>query len=171
VGHSKALAALALALVCAIGSGGCAYMPESLERPFRKPGTRLVDFPEQVSAEYDCGNQKMPWFKLEKLEVWPKRIEAGQDLGQRLVYSLCAANPTAVVTGKLERRIIYRGEAVLRDTDAKYELRAGRWVVDVVVTVPATAPEGLYALELEFKGGGVKFTGSETFAVEAAAAK
>jgi hypothetical protein len=168
VGGSKALAALSLALVCAIGSAGCAYMPESLERPFRKPGTRLVDFPEQVSAEYDCSHQKLPWFKLEKLEVWPKRIEAGEDLGQRFVYVLCTADPTAVVTGKLERRIIYNSEPVLRDTDAKYELRAGRWMVDVVVTVPAAAPEGLYALELEFKGGGVKFTGSETFAVEAA---
>jgi hypothetical protein len=144
-------------------------MPESMERPFRKPGTRMADFPEQVSAEYDCANQKLPWFKLEKLEVWPKRIEAGQDLGQRLVYVLCTANPTAVVTGKLERRIIYRGEPVLRDTDAKYELRPGRWVIDVMVTVPPAAPEGLYALELEFKGGNVKFTGSETFAVEGAA--
>jgi hypothetical protein len=160
-----------MALFCAIGSAGCAYLPESLERPFRKPGTRLEEFPEKVSAEYDCANQKLPWFKLEKLEVWPKRLEAGQELGQRLVYSLCAADPTSVVTGKLERRIIYRGEPVLRDTDANYELRAGRWVVDVVVTVPQAAPEGLYALELEFKGGGVKFRDSQTFAVEAAAAK
>jgi hypothetical protein len=168
VGDSKALAALALALACVLASTGCAYLPESVERPFRKPGVRLDEFPEQVSAEYNCASQKLPWFKLEKLEVWPKRIEAGQDLGHRLVYSLCTANPTEVVTGKLETRIVYRGEAVVRDTDAKYDLRPGRWVIDVMVTVPASAPEGLYALELEFKGGGVKFTGNETFAVEAA---
>ena len=144
-------------------------MPEPLERPFRKPGVRLEEFPEQVSAEYNCSGQKLPWFKLEKLEVWPKRLEAGKELGHRLVYSLCTQNPTAVVTGKLETRIVYRGEPVLRDTDAKYDLRPGRWVIDVMVTVPPSAPEGLYALELEFKGSGVKFSGSETFAVEAAA--
>jgi hypothetical protein len=168
VGDPKALAALALVIACALGSAGCAYLPESMERPFRTPGTRLEQFPEQVSAEYNCADQKLPWFKLEKLEVWPKRLLAGEDLGNRLVYSLCTSNPTAVVTGKLERRILYRGEPVLRDTDAKYELRAGRWVVDVMVTVPPGAPDGLYALELEFKGGGVKFSRTETFAVEAA---
>jgi hypothetical protein len=142
-----------------------------MERAFRKPGERLSDFPEQVSAEYNCANQKLPWFKLEKFEVWPKRLEAGGELGHRLVYSLCTVNPTAVVTGKLETRIIFRGEAIVRDTDAKYDLRPGRWVVDVMVTVPATAPAGVYALELEFKGGGVKFNSSETFAVEAPAEK
>lgn len=169
MGHSKALTALALALACALA--GCAWLPEPLERPFRKPGVRLAEFPEQVSAEYNCANQKLPWFKLEKLEVWPKRLPAGDELGHRLVYSLCTANPTAVVTGKLETRIVYRGEAVVTDTDPKYDLRPGRWVIDVMVTVPPTAPEGLYALELDFKGGGVKFSGSETFAVEAGAAK
>ena len=162
---------LALALACAVGSAGCAYLPEAMERPFRKPGERLAEFPEQVSAEYNCANQKLPWFKLEKFEVWPKHLEAGQELGHRLVYSLCTANPTAVVTGKLETRIIYRGEPVKLDTDAKYDLRPGRWVVDVMVAVPATAPTGLYALELEFKGAGVKFNQSETFAVEAVPAK
>ena len=171
MGNSKALAALALATLCAAGGAGCAYLPESVERPFRKPGERLAEFPEQVSAEYNCANQKLPWFKLEKLEIWPKHLEAGQELGHRLVYSLCTANPTAVVTGKLETRIIYRGEPIVRDTDAKYDLRPGRWVVDVMVTVPPSAPGGLYALELEFKGGGVKFNGSETFEVEGAPAK
>jgi hypothetical protein len=146
-------------------------MPEPIERPFRKPGVRLEQFPEDVSSEYNCASQKLPWFKLEKLEIWPKHLQAGEELGHRLVYSLCTAKPTAVVTGKLETRIIYLGEAIVRDTDVKYDLRPGRWVVDVMVQVPPTAPDGLYALELEFKGGGVKFAGNETFWVEGAAKK
>jgi hypothetical protein len=154
--------------MCALALVGCAYMPEPLERPFRKPGVRLAEFPEQVSTEYSCENQTLPWFKLEKLEVWPKRLEAGAELGHRVVYSLCTQNPTEAVTGKLETRIVYDGKPIVRDTDPKYVLRPGRWVIDVMVTVPPTAPQGLYALELEFKGKGVKFNGSETFVVEAA---
>jgi len=143
-------------------------MPAALERPFRKPGVRLVDFPEQVNEEFNCSSQKLPWFKLESLEVWPKRLDAGTDLGHRMIYVLCTDGPTDVVTGKLETRIMFRGQAILRETNPAYDLRAGRWSIDVFVTVPPSAQEGLYALELDFKSPTVKFNRSETFAVEAA---
>jgi hypothetical protein len=166
LGHSQRLTALALAI--AFGCASCAYLPGPVERPFRKPGTRLVDFPEKVDVEFNCASQKLPWFKLETLEVWPKRLEAGKELGHRMVYVLCTDGPTDVVTGKLETRIVFRGQPILREADTAYDLRPGRWVVDVFVTVPPSASDGVYALELEFKGGGVKFSGKETFAVEAA---
>jgi len=143
-------------------------MPAALERPFRKPGVRLVDFPEQVNEEFNCSSQKLPWFKLESLEVWPKRLDAGTDLGHRMIYVHCTDGPTDVVTGKLETRIMFRGQAILRETNPAYDLRAGRWSIDVFVTVPPSAQEGLYALELDFKSPTVKFNRSETFAVEAA---
>jgi hypothetical protein len=143
-------------------------MPGAVERPFRKPGVRLVDFPEKVGAEFNCASQKLPWFKLETLEVWPKRLEAGKSLGYRMGYVLCTDGPTDVVTGKLETRIVFRGKPVLREPEESYDLRPGRWVVDVFVNVPPNAADGLYALELEFKGSGVKFERSETFAVETA---
>ncbi|HTO69507.1 MAG TPA: hypothetical protein VMR31_06565 [Myxococcota bacterium] len=154
---------LAIALVCS----ACAWLPEPLERPFRKPGVRLVDFPEKVSQQFDCPSQKLPWFKLETLEVWPKRIDAGNELGHRMIYVLCTDGPTDVVTGRLDTKIMYRGQPILRESDASYDLRAGRWSIDVFVTVPPDAPEGLYALQLDFKSATVKFSRSETFAVSA----
>ena len=160
-----------LALVLALGACSCAYLPGALERPFRKPGVRLVDFPEKVGVEFNCASQKLPWFKLEQLEVWPKRLTAGNELGYRLVYVLCSDGPTDVVSGKLETRVVYRGQPILREPEPKYDLRPGRWVVDVFVTVPPSAGEGLYALELDFKSPNVKFARSETFAVEAATKK
>jgi hypothetical protein len=167
LGHSQRLGGLALAL--ALGCVTCAYLPASVERPFRKPGVRLVDFPEQVGVEFNCASQKLPWFKLETLEVWPKRLDAGKELGYRMVYVLCTEGATDVVTGKLETRVAFRGQPILREPDPAYDLRPGRWVIDVFITVPPSASEGLYALELEFKSPNVKFSRSETFAVEAAA--
>ncbi len=166
MGHSQRLGGLALALL--LGCASCAYLPAAVERPFRKPGVRLVDFPEKVGVEFNCASQKLPWFKLETLEVWPKRLEAGKELGYRLVYVLCTEGSTDVVTGRLETRVAYRGAPILRELDSAYDLRPGRWMVDVFVTVPASASDGLYALELEFKSARVKFARSETFAVEAA---
>jgi hypothetical protein len=166
LGDSQRLGALALA--AALFCAACSYLPAQVERPFRKPGVRLVDFPETVGVEFNCASQKLPWFKVEQLEVWPKRLEAGKELGYRLGYVLCTNGPTDVVTGKLETRIVFRGQPILREPDTAYDLRPGRWVVDVFVTVPSSASEGLYALELEFKGSGVKFSRSETFAVEPA---
>jgi len=168
LGDPQAIAGRALALALAALVAACAYMPEAIERPFRKPGVHLVDFPEKVNEEFNCSSQKLPWFKLETLEVWPKRLDAGTDLGHRMTYVLCTDGPTDVVTGKLETRIMYRGQPILRETEPSYDLRAGRWSVDVFVTVPPTAQEGLYALELDFKSPSVKFNRSETFAVEAA---
>ena len=168
MGHSQRLKARALALAIALGCLSCAYMPATVERPFRKPGVHLADFPEKVGVEFNCASQKLPWFKLETLEVWPKQLEAGKELGHRLVYVLCTEGPTDVVTGKLETRIVFRGQPILRESDPAYDLRPGRWIVDVFVTVPSTAADGLYALELDFKSANVKFSRSETFAVEAA---
>ena len=166
MGHSQRLGSLALAL--AFGCLSCAYLPAAIERPFRRPGVRLVDFPEKVAAEFNCARQKLPWFKLEALEVWPKQLGAGKELGYRLVYALCTEGATDVVTGRLETRVVFRGQPILRAPDPAFDLRPGRWKIDVFVSVPPKASGGLYALELEFKSASVKFSRSETFAVTAA---
>jgi len=164
LGHPTALAALAVALLCA----ACAQLPAPLDRAFRQPGQKLATFPEAVREEYACAQQKLPWFKVEKLEVWPKRLQPGDELGHRMVYVLCTAGPTDVVTGRLDTRILFRGKPIESSPDKSYDLRPGRWVVDVFVTVPPEAPDGLYALELAFTSSAVRFSQSETFAVEAA---
>jgi hypothetical protein len=169
MGDSKALAALLLAACCA--SASCAYLPAPIDQYFRKPGVQLGEFPEKVADQYQCQNQKLPWFKLEKLEVWPKRLRPGEELGHRLVYALCMNGATDVVTGKLDTRIVYRGKSIMRESEKTYELRPGRWIVDVFVTVPPTAAEGLYALELEYQSPSVRFKDSRTFVVEPPKAK
>lgn len=165
MGDPKALVALLLALACA----ACASLPAPLDRPFRTPGQKLEDFPEEVAAEFLCAEQKLPWFKLERVEVWPKRVRPGGEVGHRMVYALCTTAPTEVVTGRLEMRILHRGKPIGTVPEPQYDLRPGRWVVDVFVAVPPEAGDGVYALELDFVGGPVHFAQSETFAVEAVA--
>lgn len=147
----------------------CAELPAPLDRPFREPGEKLVDFPAAVSREFGCAKRKLPWFKLEEIEVWPKRLEPGDELGHRMVYVLCTAGTTKVVTGRLDTRVLFRGEAIVSDPQLAYDLRPGRWRVDVFVKVPKGAANGVYALELEFVSPDVRFRGSESFAVEGAA--
>ena len=165
MGHPQAVVRLVVALCCA----ACASLPTAVERPFRKPGQVLADFPEAVAEEFRCGEQKLPWFKLEKFEVWPKRVKPGDELGHRMVYVLCTARPTDVVTGRLETHILHRGKRIEGAPEPTYDLRPGRWVVDVFVTVPPEAGDGLYALELAFKSKTVRFAESDSFLVEGAA--
>lgn len=164
MGHPKAVVAFALALL----SAACASLPAPLDRPFRTPGQKLSDFPEAVASEFLCSEQKLPWFKLEKVEIWPKRVHPGGEVGHRMVYVLCTSAPTEVVTGRLEMRILHRGKPIGFVPEPTYDLRPGRWVVDVFVAVPPEAGDGLYALELDFESPAVHFAQSETFAVEAA---
>ena len=161
--HPKALAALVLLL-----TGGCAHLPSPLDRPFRTPGEKLVDFPEAVRAEFGCEKKKLPWLQVESQELWPKRVQAGQELGHRLVYVLCTSEPTEVVSGTLETRLVHRGKSSLLESLPDHDLRPGRWIVDVFMTVPSDAPDGVYELEIAFKSPSLHFARRETFAVEPA---
>ncbi len=163
MGHPSALAGLCLALLVS----ACASLPAPLDRPFRAPGQKLKHFPEAVSAEFSCEKQKLPWFKIEELEVWPKRVQAGGQLGHRMVYVLCTGGPSDVVTGRLDMRILHRGQPVVDVPEPAYDLRPGRWVVDVFVAVPPGASDGMYALELAFESKDVHFARSESFVIEA----
>ena len=165
--RSKALTARGLALAWLLA--GCAHLPAPLDRPFRTPGEKLASFPEDVRAEYGCEKKKLPWLQVESQEIWPKRVRAGEEIGHRLVYVLCTAGATEVVSGTLETRIVYRGQSNVLESLPNHDLRPGRWVVDLFITVPADAPDGVYALEIAFKSPSLAFERQETFAVEPAA--
>ena len=96
----------------------------------------------------------------------PRRLKPGELFKQRLIYALCTAASTGVVTGKLETRIMHRGNAVVHEKDVAYDLKPGRWVVDSFVRLPEGADVGIYAFELEFDSPDVKFDRTMTFAVE-----
>lgn len=162
--HSKALSLLLLAAV----ASGCAALIAPFERPFREPGERLKTFPEKVWAEKDCDEQKLPFFEIERLELYPRRLEPGGVFKQRLVYALCPTRPTAVVTGSLETKILHRGETIVHRLEREYDLKPGRWVIDAFVELPPQARDGLYAFELRFRSRHVNFEKLMRFVVDPA---
>ena len=161
--HSKGI--VLLLLFCT--ALGCASVSNYFGRPFRKPGERLKTFPEKVWQQYDCEDQALPFFEIERLELHPRRLEPGGEFSHRLVYVLCPPSQTAVVTGRLDTRILHRGEAIVSERNPTYDIKPGRWVIDAFVRLPETAKTGIYAFELEFRSPTVEFMRSLTFAVDA----
>ena len=160
MGHSKALAAALL--ICL----GCASTLSALKLRFREPGERLQTFPEKVWEQYKCGQRKLPFLEIEDLELSPRHLKPGDEFNQRLIYVLCPATASGVVTGRLDTRILYRGKPVVRQHDSSYDLKPGRWVVDTFVRLPKNAGAGVYAFELKFKGGKLRFEKTLSFAVD-----
>ncbi|MDJ0865173.1 MAG: hypothetical protein QNK03_03625 [Myxococcota bacterium] len=152
-------------LACAVLAPGCTTFG-GLQRSWRDPGEQLEAFPEKVWEQYDCGEQELPFFKIEKSQLVPKRLQAGEDFNHRWVYALCPDRPTAVIAGTLDTTILFRGEPIVRQLDESFEFKPGRWTVDAFVTIPEQAEPGIYSLVLAFAGTGMDFTERFTFAVE-----
>jgi hypothetical protein len=155
-----------LALLALAGMLGCATTVGGLRKSFREPGEHFQSFPEEVWSQYDCDGRKLPWFKIEKIELLPRRLRAGDEFNHRIVYVLCPDAPTAVVTGRLDTRILFRGRSIVTETDPAYEIKPGRWIVDAFVSVPPRAEAGIYSMELAFEGRSLAFTERLTFLVE-----
>ncbi len=60
----------------------------------------------------------------------------------------------------------FKGEVVLIDRVAGFEIKPGRWSVDSSVRLPETAETGVYALEVHFHEGTVRLDESLTFGVD-----
>lgn len=163
MGHRNGIIAVIAMALCL----GCATARWSVVKHFRGPGTALKAFPEVVWKEYDCENQKRPFFVIEKNELLPETVAAGSNFGHRLVYVMCPEHSTEVVQGKLSRRIRFKGVPIVEKTDPIYEIKPGRWVVDAIVHLPEEAALGVYAYELEFSSNQVRFEKSLTFVVVA----
>lgn len=162
MGHSKIVALLCVGVL----SLSCASVRWSIQKAFREEGSENASFPEVVWEEYDCDSQKRPFIVVEKNELVPPRVDAGGEFNHRLVYAMCPAQTTAVVTGKLSTRIRYKGTPIMVNTDADYEIKPGRWIIDAFVEIPADAEPGVYAYEVAFSGKGLSFDKSLTFLVE-----
>ncbi len=146
---------------------GCATARWSVVKLFRDPGESLEAFPEVVWEEYDCENQKRPFFIIEKNELMPEKVAPGGDFGHRFVYVMCPNLPTEVVQGELSTRIRFKGSPIVQQTDTLYEIKPGRWVVDAIVHLPEQAETGIYAYEFEFDSDPLAFEESLTFVVVA----
>jgi hypothetical protein len=162
MGHSKALVVV-LALAVALG---CAGFVGKLQRSLRSPGEKLASVPDDVWAEYKCSEQKLPLFRLEESQLVPQRVTAGEDVNHRIVYALCPTEPTAVIEGTLQTRILFKGKPVSRDADGHYEIKPGRWVVDTFIQIPPQAETGIYSVEVQFVSETVSFREERSFAVD-----
>jgi hypothetical protein len=163
LGHPKALALLLsllllLAPACATGRG-------ALVKLFREPGEAIRDFPELVWEQYDCSLQQRPFFVVEENELLPDRVRAGGDFSHRLVYAMCPRQRTEVVSGRLLTRIRFRGRPIVRQSEARWEIKPGRWVVDTTVELPESAEPGVYSYELVFQSDSIAFEKHLTFVV------
>ena len=158
MGHSKVIIWLA---TLALLAPACA----SIQKSLRQPGEKLKTFPELVWEEYDCESQKRPFFVIEDNELVPRRIKPGKAFNHRLVYAMCPKKPTEVVQGRLQTRIRYRGNPIVRENTEAYEIKPGRWIVDAEIVLPEAAEPGVYAYELAFKSRSIRFEKSLTFVV------
>ncbi len=145
---------------------GCAGLVGKTRRAMREPGERLLDLPEEVVADYGCGERTLPHLEVERSEVNPKRVQAGAALNHRIVYALCPTEVTEVVAGTLTTQVRYKGRIVMRDEDTAFEFKPGRWSVDTFVRLPEDAETGVYALEVSFHEGNVRLEESITFGVD-----
>lgn len=165
MGH-QAIAVTAMLLASlALGCQTTQRLAGEAQRRMRPPGETLEALPERVAEEYDCDRIPRPFVRLESSEIVPDRVSAGGAVNHRMVYALCPARPTDVVRGALETRILHAGRVVVRDRDAQYELRPGRWIVDATVEIPDAASDGVYAIEVVFESKAVRFRDEKTFAV------
>ena len=165
MGHpSLARAFLALALCF---SFACASpIAGKMRRSIREPGEYNAALPEKIWAKYDCAKRKLPYLRIESFELSPERVRAGEEFNHRWVYSLCPMTPTSVVDGKLETRIFFKGRPIVSDTNERFELKPGRWVIDTFVEVPPKAEAGVYSIEIRFLARGTTFQKRRTFAVQ-----
>jgi len=162
LGHPKRLVALTVAILLC----GCASLRWSMTKALRDPGEQLRSFPEEVWDEYDCEDQRRPFFIMEESALIPPRVKPKRDFNHRMIYAMCPLRPTEVVAGTLSTRIRFRGKPIVRDTMASYELRPGRWVVDAFVSLPEDAEPGVYAYEVQFESATIEFEERLTFIVE-----
>jgi hypothetical protein len=166
LGHPALAPVAALALGVALAfAPGCASLRWSLQKWLRSAGTANLAFPEPVFEQYGCGARSLPFLAIELDELVPPRVRPGGEFNHRMVYALCPAAPTEVVTGLLHTRIRFRGEP-LYDESGTYELRPGRWRVDAIVEIPPDAEAGVYAYEISFAAPQLSFERSLTFLIE-----
>lgn len=149
------------AVVCLSATLGCT----AIQLQLRKPGERLMNFPEPVAVEYACAKRRLPFLKVEKSELIPTRMRAGAKLNHRFVYVMCPSRASEVIVGTLYTRIQFKGKTVHQDKVTR-ELKPGRWVVDSFITLPENAMPGMYALTARFDSSKGRFSFQSDFLVE-----
>lgn len=140
----------------------------NMKKKKRTPGEKLISHAKAVWEEYECAKQPLPFLKIENNEVIPPQLPAGEELNHRLTYVLCQAKPSKAISGDLTRSIYYRGQILFQDVSRSFQIKTGRWSIDVFIRVPRAAKPGPYTLEVRFDDGTNSFRKEENFTVVAA---
>jgi len=127
---------------------GCSAIYQQIVAASRQPGEHIATAPDKVWQDFNCANRQRPFVQIESMEVLPQMIKPGGRVNYRLVYVMCPAKPSEVLTTRVRRHMLFRGEQVARNVKEPFELKPGRWVVDSFFTLPANSPLGVYALEV-----------------------
>ncbi len=151
MGHSKMKApghaiGLTFAIALCVLLAGCATITMKL----RKPGVHHMSFADEVAAEYDCADRKLPFFSIETSELLPSHPKRGGELRHRLVYVLCPSVPTESIDGKLTTRILHKARPLKTD-EIPFSIEEGRWAMHTFITLPESAESGAYALHVRFR--------------------
>ena len=162
MGYQKMIVALGM-LVCL---NACTTV-WNIQKNLRNPGQQLLDSPEEVWQQYDCGRMRLPFLAIEVNQLIPPRLRPGQEFNHRLTYAMCARESSEKIIGKLYTRIYLRGQLIVNDVDASYAMRSGRWRVDTFIMLPADVAIGMYSMELQFVSQRLKFRQHNSFVVEA----
>ena len=144
----------------------CAPVYWDIKKSLRKPGETFKEHPEKVWKEYECDQKKLPFIKILSYEVIPPELLPGEEINQHFEYVMCPAFPAQVIQGTLYRRIYYRGKIIFEDVTKHFEFKPGKWAVDAFITVPPSAPPGVYYLSLEFRSSRFNFKKGKDFVVK-----
>jgi hypothetical protein len=131
----------------------------------REAGEELITDPARVWRKLRCDNRPLPYLQIDDNEVIPLRLTAGEKINHHLVYSLCPAKPSEVVSARLSRSILYKGDIIFNDVIDNYELKPGRWSVDAFVKVAEQAQPGVYSLQLTLSNGNLDIAVDTGFVV------
>ncbi|BBA36129.1 hypothetical protein sS8_4199 [Methylocaldum marinum] len=115
-------------------------------------GESLIDSSDAVLTEKQCAKTKRrPLAFIEDQQIDPPAVVLGQSFIHDFVYTVCAQSPSQWVSGKLYRKIFFKGK-LIHSEPQPFDLKPGRWSVKARIEVPPSAKPGNYSLKTEFVG-------------------
>jgi hypothetical protein len=131
----------------------------------RKPGEKMVAPPGEAPRRYSCSPYMKDRLIIEEIDVIPVRINAGDEINQRIRYGLCPNFPSGTLSGKIIRTVLFNGEMQFEDI-TYYEFKPGTWTIDAFIEVPGDVEEGMYEVEVVITYGSKTVRSMDSFLVK-----
>ena len=110
------------------------------------PGRKLVVLPDAIWKRENCDVRPLPYIRLERSDVQPRRAKPGDEVIYKLAYVACVPPQPGYLLGEIHTRIHFQGRLQSQRSDTNYPVETGKWVVNTKIDVPAHAKPGRYAL-------------------------